>query len=261
MSNNEIAFLPVSNTQKNVFNFKELHKLLDVMIGKAAQAVITATTESESDMTEELVQNCIMEAIKDVYMVEKKKEKRKQASSAYILFCSSKRGEIKENNPDLDPRDITRLLGAEWKKLSDEEKKPFEEEHDRLAAELKKQYESGESSTETEVEKKKPSKEPKKPSKKEKKVKTDDEDNDESVEPIEPIKKKKEKKVKTDDEDDEETVEPIKKKKEKKVKSDEEEEHIETKKTTKKSEIKVPEIEKDDDEPLLDVPKPKKNKK
>ena len=42
--------------------------------------------------------------------------------SAFLLFANAKRGEVKEQHPELEGTGITKLLGQEWKKLSHEEK-------------------------------------------------------------------------------------------------------------------------------------------
>ena len=39
----------------------------------------------------------------------------KKVSSAYIFFCKDMRDNIKDNNPDMDSKDVTRELGRLWK--------------------------------------------------------------------------------------------------------------------------------------------------
>lgn len=64
----------------------------------------------------------------------KKKQKKKKdenapkkPSSAYIFFGQSARASIKAKNPDMPPKEIMRELGVQWKAMSAEEKKPYEE--------------------------------------------------------------------------------------------------------------------------------------
>uniref|UniRef100_A0A7S2K9C9 HMG box domain-containing protein n=1 Tax=Skeletonema marinoi TaxID=267567 RepID=A0A7S2K9C9_9STRA len=71
----------------------------------------------------------------------KKKKKKdpnapKNAKSAYLYFSSAKRDEIKAANPDATFGQIGKLLGEEWKKISDDDKVEFEEK----AEEDKKRY-------------------------------------------------------------------------------------------------------------------------
>jgi hypothetical protein len=61
----------------------------------------------------------------------------KRAKTSYILFCVSKRDEIKESNPDMSAKDIIKELGTMWRSLSDDEKT----EYVNLANEDKERYE------------------------------------------------------------------------------------------------------------------------
>ena len=45
--------------------------------------------------------------------------------NAFIVFCNEKRKQVKEANPEAKMGEITKILGEEWKKLSDEDKKPY----------------------------------------------------------------------------------------------------------------------------------------
>lgn len=53
--------------------------------------------------------------------------------SAFLLFSIKKRKELKEQNPDLKNTEISRMLGEEWRKTSEQEKHPFiqQEESER----------------------------------------------------------------------------------------------------------------------------------
>jgi structure-specific recognition protein 1 len=64
----------------------------------------------------------------------KKKSKKKKDPNApkknktsYIYFTGSRRDEIKAKNPDISFADLNKQLGAEFKALSAEDKKPWEE--------------------------------------------------------------------------------------------------------------------------------------
>jgi len=60
----------------------------------------------------------------------------KAAKSAYIIFCTEKRQEIKDNNPGLATKDVTRKLGETWRNMSDRNK----EKYNKLAAKDKKRH-------------------------------------------------------------------------------------------------------------------------
>ena len=62
--------------------------------------------------------------------------KPKQAQSAYLIFAKDQMAIIKTANPTLSQVDIMKLVGANWKNISDLEK----ERYDKLAEEKKKQF-------------------------------------------------------------------------------------------------------------------------
>jgi hypothetical protein len=51
----------------------------------------------------------------------KDSDKPKRARSAYNYYCSTNRARVKEENTDVDAREITRILSNEWKELKDDE--------------------------------------------------------------------------------------------------------------------------------------------
>jgi len=52
----------------------------------------------------------------------------KRALSAYMFFSQDWRERIKTENPDAGFGEIGKLLGAKWKEMDDEEKKPYLEQ-------------------------------------------------------------------------------------------------------------------------------------
>lgn len=61
----------------------------------------------------------------------------KKVKNAYALFCQEIRPKVKKQNPDASFGDMATLVAQEWKKLSDEEKKKYEE----LSKEDQQRYE------------------------------------------------------------------------------------------------------------------------
>ncbi|KAJ6542290.1 high mobility group box domain-containing protein, partial [Mycena vulgaris] len=63
-----------------------------------------------------------------------------RALSAYMFFVQDWLERIKAENPDLGFGELGQLLGAKWKKLDDEEKKPYVEQaaKDKMRAENEK---------------------------------------------------------------------------------------------------------------------------
>ncbi|KAH9916246.1 high mobility group box domain-containing protein [Epithele typhae] len=64
----------------------------------------------------------------------------KRALSAYMFFSQDWRDRIKAENPDAGFGEIGKLLGAKWKELDDEEKKPYLDQaaKDKARAEAEK---------------------------------------------------------------------------------------------------------------------------
>jgi hypothetical protein len=69
--------------------------------------------------------------------VKKTKDGPKRGRTAYIFFCTEQRPVLKEEDPDLNTKEITSRLGAKWKSLSEDDKSPYI----KLAEEDKKRYE------------------------------------------------------------------------------------------------------------------------
>ena len=55
----------------------------------------------------------------------------KRALSAYFFFCNEKRAEVKKENPDFKLGQISKKLAEMWGELTDEDKKPYNEMHDK----------------------------------------------------------------------------------------------------------------------------------
>lgn len=62
----------------------------------------------------------------------------KRPPSAYICFMKHMRPKYVEANPNLKVPDVGRMAGADWKKMSDEEKQPFKDMSDAAKAEYEK---------------------------------------------------------------------------------------------------------------------------
>jgi hypothetical protein len=65
-------------------------------------------------------------------MSPKKKEKRdpdapKAAKNAFIFFCAEKRSEVKQEDSEMKPTDITKKLGEMWRDMDDDDKEEFQE--------------------------------------------------------------------------------------------------------------------------------------
>ncbi len=50
----------------------------------------------------------------------------KKAKTSYMYFCDDRRAALKADNPKASVGDMSKIFGAEWKELSDDDKKPYE---------------------------------------------------------------------------------------------------------------------------------------
>ncbi|CAL9058605.1 unnamed protein product [Musa banksii] len=57
--------------------------------------------------------------------------RRSRNGPAYIAWCKDQWNEVKKANPDADYKETSNVLGAKWKALSAEEKKPYEYKYQR----------------------------------------------------------------------------------------------------------------------------------
>jgi len=78
----------------------------------------------------------------------KKAKKEKDANapkgprSAYILFSTEERKNVVKDHPGLAPKEVTTELGARWRKLSEEEKKKYQEQNEADKVRYKSEMES-----------------------------------------------------------------------------------------------------------------------
>ncbi|KAJ9706144.1 hypothetical protein PVL29_001617 [Vitis rotundifolia] len=75
-----------------------------------------------------------LHSLRDKEQEKKEKKKKgcpetKRPSPSYVLWCKDQWNEAKKANPDADFKEISNILGAKWKTISAEEKKPYEEKY------------------------------------------------------------------------------------------------------------------------------------
>ncbi|XVF13006.1 hypothetical protein REPUB_Repub08aG0169900 [Reevesia pubescens] len=75
----------------------------------------------------------IVQSLKDKEQDKREKKKsgpeKKRPSPPYILWCKDQWNEVKKENPEADFKEVSNILGAKWKTVTAEEKKPYEEKY------------------------------------------------------------------------------------------------------------------------------------
>jgi len=137
-SGSKLALLPVHSSQSGSYNVKELSKQLSSLLTAATKAVLEL-----KEVNEENVHAALLASVEATYSyavtaaLEGKKGKRarrvrdpnapKKPLSNYMVYCMKNRKDVQAKNPNAKPTEISRILGAQWNKLSAEQKAKFVE--------------------------------------------------------------------------------------------------------------------------------------
>ena len=60
--------------------------------------------------------------------------KPKKATNAFMIFTAAMRDQVKEDHPELKPKEISKKMGELWAELSDEDKEPHVEMAEKFKA-------------------------------------------------------------------------------------------------------------------------------
>ncbi|KAK6935498.1 High mobility group box domain, partial [Dillenia turbinata] len=75
----------------------------------------------------------IVQSLRDKEQEKKEKNKKssdmKRPALPYARWCKDHWAEVKKANPEAEFKEISNMLGAKWKTISEEEKKPYEEKY------------------------------------------------------------------------------------------------------------------------------------
>jgi len=117
-------------------SFLSVFKAVSAQLNKAAKTLDDKIDTFASSVSDEIIssfvlddenKNEIIEIIKGKLSILFENEKRK--TNGFMMFCNEKRKEVseleKEKNPNIKPTEISKVLGAMWKELSQEDKNHY----------------------------------------------------------------------------------------------------------------------------------------
>jgi hypothetical protein len=118
-------------------SFLSVFKAVSAQLNKAAKTLDDKIDTFASSVSDEIIssfdlddehKNEIIEIIKGKFSILFENEKRK-TSNGFMVFCNEKRKEVseleKEKNPNIKPTEISKVLGAMWKELSQEDRNHY----------------------------------------------------------------------------------------------------------------------------------------
>jgi len=181
----KIAFMPISQSEKSLFNFKALSDSTNAWIVKLAKGLADLSVHDE-----QTIKSYVINSLESSFSSGKKTKKAKSADdikhpkTAYIFFCSEHRKAVKEQNPNMSSKEITSELAKMWGDIDEDTKAKYtamyQADKARYDAE-KAEKSSASEASDSEVEEKSSSDEakkeekPKKQAKKAAKSETEDE--------------------------------------------------------------------------------------
>ena len=118
-------------------SFLSVFKAVSAQLNKAAKTLDDKIDTFASSVSDEIIssfnidnehKNEIIEIIKGKFSILFENEKRK-TTNGFMVFCNEKRKEVseleKEKNPNIKPTEISKVLGAMWKELSQEDRNHY----------------------------------------------------------------------------------------------------------------------------------------
>ena len=138
----EYAFVPITNKQRDLFNFKDLSKQLDKLVAESTDKIYAL-----EEISKEAVKEILLNSIKATYFADEEKQKQKekgrkekaqsQAPSSYIIFYNEVREQVLVENPNFKIGDMGRFVGEKWGKLSEAEKEVYKNKSKQIEEQIK----------------------------------------------------------------------------------------------------------------------------
>jgi hypothetical protein len=119
--------LVLTRLRRKIFEVLEVDDDLDINIETFTKNTIKKILNS-SDLVdaEKDIEKTVRE-FKGEKKLKRDPDAPKGAKNAFIFFCSDNRDEVKEENPDMKMKDISKKLGEMWKEVDEELKTEYQE--------------------------------------------------------------------------------------------------------------------------------------
>lgn len=122
--------------KNKLMNMENMVKAFDLFIDYL-EVIQGVNIKNEIDMkTNDIIISFLTYNKKDLKWEKKPKKEKdvnkpKKSRNAYIIFSVARRKEIKEEGKLTNPKDITKLIGEEWREMSEKKKEKYKKEAEK----------------------------------------------------------------------------------------------------------------------------------
>ena len=112
---------------------KQIHKLVE----QHTSDIVKQLAEKYGFDAEEAKASLVVPSMK------RKGPSKPRAANAFMRFSKQERPNVKQEHPDMAPKDVLRELGRRWQELSDNDKEPYQTAYAEAKAALEQTAEAG----------------------------------------------------------------------------------------------------------------------
>lgn len=119
--------LVLTRLRRKIFETLEVEDDLDIDMEGFAKITIKKIFKNEEYIESEKELEKSVKEFKGEKKLKRDPDAPKGAKNAYLFFCADNRDEVKEENPSLNTKDISKKLGEMWKDVDEELKAEYQE--------------------------------------------------------------------------------------------------------------------------------------
>jgi hypothetical protein len=117
-----------SEQKKTILKFISTHKKKTTMMKKESDKELAKQAKIEMKNKAKIEKMEAKEAAKKAEKEAKKENRPKRKPTAFANYMKKERSSVKSNNPDASFGEISKIVGNNWNKLSDDEKLQYKVE-------------------------------------------------------------------------------------------------------------------------------------